>query len=96
MAQVTIREHVISKTNSLGLEVTKSLNQDFVFVNDKLAGYLTYPDRKFKPLNGIGWDNSHSSMICDALQTLKGADFGKITALDALDVEIQQPEDNEE
>lgn len=96
MAQVTIREHVISKTNSLGLEVAKSLNQDFVFVNDKLAGYLTYADKKFKPLSGIGWDNSHSPMICDALQKLKGDDFGKITALDALDVEIQQPEDSEE
>lgn len=95
MATVTIREHVITKQNSLGLDVSKSLNQDFVFINDKLAGYLTYPDRKFKPLQGIGWDNSHNQMVCDALQALKGSDFGTITAIDVIDVVVQQ-DSNEE
>lgn len=92
-ATVTVREHVIEKTNSVGLVVKKSLNQDFVFVNDKLAGYLTYPDKKFKPLSGIGWDNEHNQMICDALQKIKGADFGAITALDAIDVQAPSDED---
>lgn len=99
MATITIREHVITKKNSFGLEVTKSLNQDFVFVNDKLAGYLTHADKAFKPV--FGWDNSHNKMVCEALQELKGADFGKIVAVDAItqaDIDAsQQPvEDDDE
>lgn len=85
-ATITVREHVLTKKNSLGLEVTKSLNQDFVFVNDKLAGYLTYADKMFKPLSGIGWDNSHNPMICEALQKIKGSEFGTIKALESLEV----------
>ena len=85
MATVTIREHKVGKTNSVGLVVEKSLNQDMVFVNDKLAGYLTWADKKFKPLCGIGWDNQHNDMICKALEGLKGEEFGTITALEAYD-----------
>lgn len=95
MSNITIREHVLTKKNSLGLEVTKSLNQDFVFVNDKLAGYLTYPDRKFKPLQGIGWDNTHNDMMCEALQKLKGDDFGKITSVDVIDLVVESGDDDE-
>lgn len=96
MATVTIREHKISKVNSLGLAVEKSLNQDMVFVGDKLAGYLTWPDKTFKPLSGIGWDNSHNQMIIEALQGLKGPEFGSIKALDSTDAETQAAEDDDE
>lgn len=93
MATITIREHAIEKENSVGLMVKKSLNQDMVFVNDKLCGYLTWPDKKFKPLNGIGWDNQHNAMICEALEGLKGLEFGEITALDAMDLPAEAPSD---
>jgi hypothetical protein len=95
MATITIREHKVSKVNSLGLTVEKSLNQDMVFVGGKLAGYLTWPDKMFKPLSGIGWDNSHNKMIVDALQGLKGSAFGEIKSIDATDVELAAGDDDE-
>lgn len=81
MANVTIREHAEIKTDAYGLEVKKSFNQDMVFVNDKLAGYLTWADKCFKPL--VGFNNAHNAMICKALEGLKGAEFGPIKFIDA-------------
>lgn len=80
-AVVTVREHAVTKRDSFGMEVTKSLNQDMVFVNDKLAGYLSHVTKKFLPLSG--WNNQHNKVVCEALQKIKGDDFGVITAVDA-------------
>lgn len=86
MATVTIREHVITKKDAYGLESAKSLNQDFVFVNDKLAGYLSHVSKKFMPITG--WNNAHNDMVCKALEGLKGPDFGRITHIDAPPLEM--------
>lgn len=85
MATVTIRECKID---------AKSLDQDFVFVDGKLAGYLTYPRQEFKPLTG--WNNAFNPMVCEALQKLKGDDFGKITWIDAPEQELIEEEDEDD
>ena len=50
--KVSIREHAVLKQTRWG-EVKKSLNQDFVFVNDELAGYYLYIPRAFAALAGL-------------------------------------------
>lgn len=80
-ATVTVREHATTKVNAWGMEEKKSLNQDMVFVNNKLAGYLSYVSKKFLPL--AGWPNQHNAAVVDALKKIKGAEFGDITAVDA-------------
>ena len=93
-AQVTIREHKISSVDEYGLEVESSLNQDFVFVNGKLAGYLTWTDKCFKPI--VGWNNAHNETVCKALEELKGEDFGPISHVETLSVsDIQQQSEDE-
>lgn len=86
MAKVTIRECAEVFTDDYGVETKKSFNQDFVFVNDKLAGYLTWPDKCFKPITG--WNNAHNDMVCRALEGLKGKDFGPISHIDAPPIEM--------
>lgn len=94
MATVTIREHSLSKKDSFGLVAEKSLNQDFVFVNDKLAGYLSHTAKKFMPV--AGWSNDHNKMVCDAIQKIKGAEFGPITAIDAPEVPVIETTEDDE
>lgn len=81
MAEVKVREHAITEVDGYGIEVSKSLNQDMVFVNDKLAGYLSYTSKKFLPI--AGWRDENSPMVCKALMDLKGEEFGEISYVDA-------------
>jgi hypothetical protein len=85
VATVTIRECKIDE---------KSLEQDFVFVDGKLAGYLTWPRQEFKPL--VGWNNAFNQMVCDALQILKGEEFGPITFIDAPEMPVVEEENEDD
>lgn len=94
-ATVTIREHATTKIDEYGLETKKSLNQDMVFVNGRLAGYLSYTSKKFLPL--AGWNNQHNGVVCEALQNIKGVEFGQITSVDAPPIaqKLVTPEEDE-
>lgn len=94
MANITIREHAEISTDDYGLELKKSYNQDMVFINDKLAGYLTWADKCFKPL--VGFNNAHNETVCRALEGIKGESFGKIIHIDAPQIEELETPDEED
>lgn len=89
--KVDIREHAVMKQTRWG-EVKKSLNQDFVFVNDSLAGYYSHVSKKFLPL--AGWDDALTPGVVDALRELKKDQA--VAAVKAAPIQLPSPEEGED
>lgn len=72
--------------------VTKSLNQDQVFIDDALCGYLSHVTKTFLPL--ADFDDRLTPKVVSALEKLKGHPVSAIEA--PVSVETLTTDDDEE
>lgn len=92
--KVSLREHAVLKETRWG-PVQKSLNQDFVFVNDKLAGYYSHVSKTFLPL--AGWDNAMTPTVVDAIKKIKNEESVGATKAQPIELNAtEQTEDDED
>jgi hypothetical protein len=91
--KISVREHAVLKETRWG-DVKKSLNQDFVFINDELAGYYLYIPRVFEAL--AGFEDVMGEPTCRAIEQIKQLPTGAVRFLAGPPIELPAPVQEDE